>query len=106
VRLIERDELKRKLDEQEQLKLVCALSESGYRAVHIPGSLHVDSLAKAAELLRKDDEIVVYCTNVTCVLSITLYHHLVDDGYQDVRRYAGGIEDWEEAGYPLASLRS
>jgi rhodanese-related sulfurtransferase len=22
-------------------------------------------------------------------------------GYKNVRRYAGGIVDWEEAGYPL-----
>jgi rhodanese-related sulfurtransferase len=22
-------------------------------------------------------------------------------GYKNVRRYAGGIEDWKEAGYPL-----
>jgi rhodanese-related sulfurtransferase len=22
-------------------------------------------------------------------------------GYKNVRRYAGGIQEWEEAGYPL-----
>jgi rhodanese-related sulfurtransferase len=22
-------------------------------------------------------------------------------GYKNVRRYAGGIEEWEDAGYPL-----
>jgi rhodanese-related sulfurtransferase len=23
------------------------------------------------------------------------------NGYKKIRRYAGGLQDWEEAGYPL-----
>lgn len=102
LRLISREDLKRKLDQGEGLKLVCALRESAYRAMHIPGSIHVDSLELAAQRLGKDDQIVVYCTNVNCPASITLYHVLVSEGYKDVRRYAGGLEDWESAGYRLA----
>jgi rhodanese-related sulfurtransferase len=51
--------------------------------------------------LRKDDEIVVYCTNPPCLASVAAYHRLVQEGYTNVRRYAGGIEDWENAGLPL-----
>ena len=43
---------------------------------------------------------MVYCTNVNCA-SIMAYNLLVQHGYGDVRRYAGGLDDWEEAGYPL-----
>ena len=100
--LISRDDLKRKLDEGEDLKLVCALGEWAYRAMHIPGSIHVGRPEQAAELLDKGDQIVVYCTNVNCVASQMAYHRLVEAGYKNVRRYAGGLEDWEEAGYPLA----
>ena len=33
--------------------------------------------------------------------SVSAYEYLVRHGYMHVRRYAGGILDWEEAGYPL-----
>jgi hypothetical protein len=31
-------------------------------------------------------------------LRVAAYHRLVQEGYTNVRRYAGGIEDWESAG--------
>jgi rhodanese-related sulfurtransferase len=101
LRLITREELKRELDERDDVRLVCALREYAFKAMHIPGSIHVDTLEKAAQLLHRDDHIVVYCTNVNCPASIGLYHQLVSDGYSDVQRYAGGIEDWELGGYVL-----
>jgi rhodanese-related sulfurtransferase len=38
---------------------------------------------------------------VDCHASIALYHALVDSGYENVRRYEGGLTDWEAAGLPL-----
>ena len=99
--LISREDLRRKLDVGEDLRLVCALGEWAYRAMHIPGSIHVDDLEKAAALLDRDDQIVVYCTNVNCPASIVAYNLLTQHGYRHVKRYAGGLEDWEEAGYHL-----
>jgi rhodanese-related sulfurtransferase len=29
------------------------------------------------------------------------FHYLVGKGFENVRRYAGGLQDWEEAGFPL-----
>jgi len=43
----------------------------------------------------------VYCSNVDCLSSVALYRDLVRRGYQNVRRYAGGLLDWEGAGLPL-----
>ncbi len=100
--LISREDLKQKLDEGDDLKLVCALSEWAYRAMHIPGSFHIDGPELVAELLEIDDQIVVYCTNVNCVASVLAYDRLVESGYGNVWRYAGGLEDWEAAGLPLA----
>jgi rhodanese-related sulfurtransferase len=51
--------------------------------------------------LGKNDEIVVYCTNPECLASVAAYRRLVDAGYTNVRRYAGGVVDWEDAGLPL-----
>ena len=99
--LITREELKEKLDRGDDFKLVCALSEWAYRAKHIPGSLHIDNPKKATEFLEKSDEIVVYCSDVHCPASKYAYHILTSSGYENGRRYAGGIIDWEDAGYPV-----
>lgn len=99
--LITREELKDKLDRGDDFKLVCALSEWAYRAKHIPGSLHIDNPNKATEFLEKSDEIVVYCSDPSCPASKYAYHLLTTGGYEKVWRYAGGVLDWEEAGYPL-----
>ena len=99
--LISREELKKKLDKGEDFKLVFVLGEWHYRAKHIPGSLHIDTPERGIELLNRSDEIIVYCSNVRCAASIYAYNLLVRNGYKNVRRYAGGLEDWEDAGYPL-----
>lgn len=99
--LITREELKEKLDRGDDFKLVCALSEWAFRAKHIPRSLHIDHPNKAIELLDKSDEIVVYCSDPNCPASKYAYHLLTRAGYSNVRRYEGGVLDWEDAGYPL-----
>ncbi len=101
MKLISREELKEKIDRGDDFKLVMALSEWAFRAQHIPGSLNIDKPEKAAGALDPDDEIVVYCANEMCTASQMAYHYLVSRGYKNVRRYAGGIQDWEAAGYPL-----
>jgi rhodanese-related sulfurtransferase len=102
VRTIERDELQRRVEARDpRLKLVMALGDWEFRTKHIPGSLHFDDASAMLSALRKDDEIVVYCTNPPCLASVAAYQRLVQEGYTNVRRYAGGIEDWENAGLPL-----
>jgi rhodanese-related sulfurtransferase len=100
MKLINREGLKEKLDRGDDFKLVMALGEWAYRAKHIPGSLHFNAIEEALEALDPNDDIVVYCSNVRCLASVAAYRHLSDRGYKHVRRYAGGVEDWEEAGYP------
>jgi rhodanese-related sulfurtransferase len=99
--LIGRQELREKLNRAESIKLVLALGEWAYRAKHIPGSFRLDTLEEALEALDPDDEIVVYDSNPRCVASFHAYRVLKNLGYKRVRRYAGGLEDWEGAGYPL-----
>ena len=99
--LISREELKEKLDRKDQFQLVMALGDWQYRAKHIPGSLHFLTPQDALASLAKDDEIVVYCASSACPASVFAYEYLLQHGYTHVRRYAGGILDWEEAGYPL-----
>jgi rhodanese-related sulfurtransferase len=99
--LITRAELKEKLDRKDDFKLVMTLGEWAFRAKHIPGSLSVDTPDSATDILDVGDEIVVYCSHETCAASRYALMALEKAGYGNVRRYAGGIADWEEAGYPL-----
>lgn len=101
MKLISREALKEKLDKEEDIKLVFALGDWQYRAKHIPGSLHFHDLQEALKVLDQNDEIIVYCSNPACSASIFAYHFLANHGYKNVRRYAGGLADWEDAGYPL-----
>ena len=103
IRTIERDELKAKLDRGDDFRLVMAMHEWGFRAAHIPGSLHFNTIEEAGAALEPEDEIVVYCSDPACVASQFAYRWLVENGYANVRRYAGGVSDWAAAGYPLAS---
>jgi rhodanese-related sulfurtransferase len=99
--LIDRDELKEKLDQGEDFKLVMTLGEWAFRASHIPGSLNINDIEISKELLSPDEEIVVYCSDERCISSRAAYHFLIQNGYKNVRRYAGGLSDWDDAGYPL-----
>jgi len=99
--LIDTEELKQKLDLGEDFKLVMVQGEWEYRAMHIPGSLRVSTLEEGANTLDPDDEIVLYDSGTYCVASRMAYKILKEHGYQHVRCYAGGLEEWESAGYPV-----
>jgi rhodanese-related sulfurtransferase len=101
MKLITRDELRAKLQRGDEFKLVMTLSARSFRAKHIPGSLNFESAAEAMEVLDPADEIVVYCAGVYCAASIYAYRLFEREGYMRVRRYAGGVADWEDAGYQL-----
>ena len=101
MKLISRDELKKKLDNHEKIKLVCTLGEWHFRAKRIPGSIHIETPEKAFDVLDKDDEVIVYCAGESCQASVYAYEFLTQAGYKNVKRFAGGIAEWEEAGYPL-----
>jgi rhodanese-related sulfurtransferase len=101
MRLISAQELTEKLDRGDSVKLVNALGNWEYEAAHIPGSLHFSTPEETLNGLGRDDEIVVHCSNPSCRASVTLYRFLERNGYRNVRRFAGGLQEWQEAGYPL-----
>lgn len=89
--LISCEELKRKIDRKDEFKLVNALEEAKFRAMHIPGSLNIYKKEDIQRLLSSDDEIVVYCTDEACNKSILLYQLLEAYGYKKISRFA--LED-------------
>jgi hydroxyacylglutathione hydrolase len=99
--IISCEELKNKLDRKDDFKLVFTLGEWHYRAMHIPGSIHIESPEKAVAQLDKNDEIIVYCASESCPASVLAYYTLKDNGFDNVRRFAGGIEEWQQKGFTL-----
>lgn len=101
--LISRTELRDKLERHDEFKLLMTLSVHAYEEKHIPTSLQAECVEDALAVLDPVDEVVVYCADARCAASIYAYHLLEREGFKRLRRYAGGIGDWEEAGFPLES---
>lgn len=99
--LIDTLELKEKLDREDAFTLVMTLGEWEYRASHIPGSVRISTMREALETLHPEDEIVLYDSGPPCTASRTACRMLKARGYERVRRYAGGLQEWDSAGYAL-----
>jgi len=100
---IRREELKKKIDRRDDFILVDARNSDSFREEHIKGaiSLPLSEVEERAErLLRKSDEIVVYCSSFACPASANEVEKLKQMGFKNVKHYAGGIEDWKNAGHP------
>ena len=100
MKTISREELKEKLDRGDDFKLVMTLGDLAFQGKHIPGSLNLFT-PEGLRTLDPDDEIVVYCSNEACPASVMAYKFLENKGYRNVRRFSGGLYEWEDAGYPL-----
>jgi rhodanese-related sulfurtransferase len=101
-KIIDRNELQRRLDTINRTILVEALPEKYYRDGHLPGARHLPhtevSQRAATVLPDKNAAIVVYCASATCQNSHIAAKLLEQRGYTDVSVYAGGKQDWSEAG--------
>lgn len=103
---ITRDELKEKLDSNEDLHLVNVLSRENFEEQHIPGSINIpmDQLEdEARDRFDEDDEIVVYCASESCQASPKAAKLLANMGFDNVKDYEGGMKDWADAGLDVAS---
>ena len=88
-----------------EITLVEALGAPYYESGHLPGAInipHTEVSRLAAQLLPdKAAPIVTYCSNTACRNSEIAAAQLRSLGYTDVRKYAEGKDDWQEAGLPL-----
>ena len=104
-RMIDRTALQRRLAEANPPFVAEALPEQYYLDWHLPTARHLphDQVrALAAKLFpQKSAEIVVYCASGTCQNSHVAARILEQMGYLNVAVYAGGKQDWQEAGLPV-----
>ena len=107
---IERESLRKKLENGDEFVLVDALSPMSFATSHLPGALNMTpewvEARACRHIPRLDTEIVVYCQNVDCESSVIVANRLLELGYRNVRHYAEGKSDWVEAGLPLEGGRA
>lgn len=100
------DELLRKMENGDAFVLVDALAPMVYAHSHLPGAMNlpptdVDAFTVARRIPDRNAEIIVYCTSPDCDDSTQTAQRLRTLGYTNVRRYAGGKNEWRDAGLPL-----
>jgi Rhodanese-like domain len=78
--LINREQLKQKLDRVDKFKLVNALGEWAFNAKHIPGPINISKIEDAKKILNPNEEVIIYCSNPSCIASIIGYQRLTRMG--------------------------
>ena len=106
---VSREELCAALDCGDVL-LVDARSPMSWAAARIPGAVNiptasVDELA-SRRIPDRATDVVVYCGGGACDASTAVAGRLLELGYENVRHYSGGKEDWAQAGLPLEGGRA
>jgi rhodanese-related sulfurtransferase len=104
VREISIDELVAKRKRGEPFILVDVLAEMHFAHIHLPASINiplVDLRELAPLLFGKEEQIIVYCTDVECEASETAAKILMQLDFTDVLVFTGGIRAWVEAGLPV-----
>ena len=83
--------------------IIDARYESDYEAGHLEGAINIpvnSSTEKASEIMDKypkDIEMVIYCQSAGCPFAQKVALKLKDIGYENIRIYKGGYNEWIEA---------
>ena len=85
--------------------LLDAQGPGKFEREHIQGAIRgrIDDPDTTVTMLGDDldREIVVYCTDLTCIGSALAAKLLEGRGYRNVLRYTNGLADWADAGLPV-----
>ena len=76
-----------------------------YRFGHIKGAINIplaeyDGMKEVINAIPKEKEIVVYCDGAECNSSIQFAVKLSREGFNNVKIFFGGWEEWEGANLP------
>lgn len=97
-------ELKTKIDQGGNVKIVDTLSPDSYNKCHITSAVNIPLQqieAKAPQALSKDDQIVVYCGGPDCNISTQAFDKLQKLGFKNVSEFEGGLKEWQTLKYPI-----
>ena len=102
------DQLRQTLNSKRPIQFWNVLTDEWFKGENIFGSRRVP-LDKVGNEVRstnlpKSAEIIVYCGGPKCPQSRMAAEKLVQLGYEDVRAYEGGLEEWKNAGLPVEEV--
>ncbi|MYF97958.1 hypothetical protein F4212_02315 [Candidatus Poribacteria bacterium] len=91
---ISTQELKQKLDQNENMLLLDVREQYEYDIVHLEGAklIPLNTLPQHLDKFPTDQEIVVYCHHGQRSLYATAY--LQKNGFTDTKNLTGGIDQW------------
>lgn len=101
------DKLDEWINQGRSLYLIHVLPADHFEQAHLPGALQasvyeVSFLDQIKEIVpSKKKTIVVYGASARSSDAVKAAEKLVGDGYAEVFWLDGGIEDWQQAGYPV-----
>ncbi len=78
-----------------------------YEAGHLPGALSVpfdgveEAMLRIQSRLSAEQPVVTYCSGQSCDESFELTKYLRVQGFTNVVLFAGGMDAWKAAGYPV-----
>jgi rhodanese-related sulfurtransferase len=84
--------------------IIDARSQEEYQAGHLPGAINVpysELFEESGLILQKipfDMEIITYCEGIECSIAEDLASFLKESGFENVKVFAGGWEEWTEKG--------
>jgi len=103
VKTVSTGELRDLLNNKRPIEFWNVLTDQYFKGENISGSRRVRLDKVGSEVrsanLPKSAEIVVYCGGPECPMSRLAAQKLIKFGYDNVRAYEGGLEEWKAAGF-------
>lgn len=105
MKTITREELKNKMDNEENLMIVEVLAPEYFKKFHLPGAINVPVNGDFEQQIQnsvpdKNQPVVVYCANRECPASPKAAKKMDELGYKEVYDYEEGKEDWQKVDFP------
>ncbi|MBD3229405.1 MAG: rhodanese-like domain-containing protein [Candidatus Lokiarchaeota archaeon] len=104
VKEIDKEEIKSKLDNNEDIILLDVRDTPEYNKEHIIGAKHLlisEMDGKAESKFNKDDTIITYSEDIDCPAKNIAAEKLEKMGFKNVMAYPGSWKDWKDSGYPM-----
>jgi len=105
IQTISTQELHQQLQNKQSFEFWNVLTDEYFKGENITGSRRVPLDKVGAEVRQasfaKNASIVVYCAGPHCPQSRMAAEKLTKLGYDNVRAYEGGLEEWKHAGYSV-----
>lgn len=80
--------------------------DKDWEAGRVPGAVHLElkkvlSDEALSKVVKKDQEVVLYCNGPKCMRSSKASAKAVGWGYSKIYYFRGGLPAWKAAGYPV-----